>query len=1305
MMDKVVRGKIITMKLVFLILNILFLLVGCTPTNENLAELTGETTNTRTVTNNTNIGNQAFTFSPSSYDFGNRAVGAAAISTTITVTNSSSSPMYLSGISGGNAPFSVTGDTCVRSPFAIAVNGACTITVSFQPSSGGLFNMTLAMSYGTSPATNTSYSAVMGISGSGVGALSFAGIDSISDIYSTQLKLNWTHVAGALTYFVIRVNGDGSSTLIANVTPPTATYIISGLTASTSYKFWVRASDTLGALDTNTNIVTTATNNTPPSPDIATISDYVYPSTALTVGNTLSVNSDDSRTGSATDAGIAYSCYYDTTIDGVVASATACTNLNSLNVGTATFSSTAGIFTWIPSPGAIGFYEVKVIATDLISALTDNSVFKVDVVPSYSTSNLKTSLMASFSNITYLQTGSATTWEDVTANANDGTLENFTFLGSDGWFGANTIASPHRLVFDGTGRVDLSNILNGNTRFATTSWITPGTTTAGISAVYQSSALDIRTEDTGNGRYQINFGKTYRDTIMSQSPMAYYEFNETSGTTMTDSSGNGYNGTFVNGAAYGQTNCPLNGNNKNACVDFDGVNDYAYVSTAAINAIFDPGSSYTISFWYYPEELPVGAWHDLFDRAYTTHVSPYYNLSLRMQNNRQVTATLHNTTGAPYVQSASAVGALNLFQWTHFAIVVNNAGTNIELFLNGVSQGVSGAPAGTYANYGHPVYIGTNKNLIGASYSSDGKMDDVAIFNSALSSAQVLAQYNAGINYNNGAGLYPYNAVMQDRPVALYRLAESSGTIAYDSSGNGNHGTYVGAVTLGATGSYNPTDSNTATTLSGTGYIKVADQTPFNFLGAFTLETWIKGTDQSGWWHAISRWGSTNVRQRYALCTETNGYPYFGILKSNVGNGITGTTDILDGSWHHVVGTNDGSVLKLYVDGAFVTASAIGVGGATDTDSVYLMLGASDNGAGGNQMLPNSLDEVALYDYALTNSQVKAHYTQSSYNFCKTSKSYIATESEFISALYDGTLVTVYAKNIEQCSFKPTSAYTSTPNVVLGSRSDTAQSSPWVGSMMDFKLYATNNGTNPITGAGIQAIYDNTEVKYKTRPDSVAGMLFWHRPEDFISSAHGSTVSTWSDSSYNSYHMTNSAAAGTKPTVMARAANNYPALLFSNAQYLDMSGATMDSTTSHTFFIVHNPNDATGALGYFIYTGGGLILGEHNGVTAVNGFNDGAWKSFVLQSGWQIQTWTFDGGGTTATVHVNGTIKYNAAYTPTPISGTKYFGANSGTQFLKAQVAEVIGYTGALNSTNRQAMECYLAKKFNIPLSYTCTGN
>jgi hypothetical protein len=86
-----------------------------------------------------------------------------------------------------------------------------------------------------------------------------------------------------------------------------------------------------------------------------------------------------------------------------------------------------------------------------------------------------------------------------------------------------------------------------------------------------------------------------------------------------------------------------------------------------------------------------------------------------------------------------------------------------------------------------------------------------------------------------------------------------------------------------------------------------------------------------------------------------------------------------DGQWHQAVGTWVNNTLTLYIDGAVVDTAT---GGATTGGlSYYWHVGG--NSINGAPSPPSSIyfggtiDEPAIYDYALTASQVANHYTAS----------------------------------------------------------------------------------------------------------------------------------------------------------------------------------------------------------------------------------------------------------------------------------------------------------------------------------------
>jgi Fibronectin type III domain len=121
----------------------------------------------------------------------------------------------------------------------------------------GLFGLMLLLSACKSEFTITDKvpSGPSGLSGSSV---SFSGLSSIDNISGTTMRLNWTNVGGAQYYQILNMTS-GTPSWVTNVTAPTATYTMTGLSPSTVYKFRVRLVDSQGLSDTNTNDLSATT--------------------------------------------------------------------------------------------------------------------------------------------------------------------------------------------------------------------------------------------------------------------------------------------------------------------------------------------------------------------------------------------------------------------------------------------------------------------------------------------------------------------------------------------------------------------------------------------------------------------------------------------------------------------------------------------------------------------------------------------------------------------------------------------------------------------------------------------------------------------------------------------------------------------------------------------------------------------------------------------------------------------------------------------------------------------------------------
>jgi hypothetical protein len=227
-------------------------------------------------------------------------------------------------------------------------------------------------------------------------------------------------------------------------------------------------------------------------------------------------------------------------------------------------------------------------------------------------------------------------------------------------------------------------------------------------------------------------------------------------------------------------------------------------------------------------------------------------------------------------------------------------------------------------------------------------------------------------------------AVLADTPLAYWRLGEASGTIAHDYY-DGFDGTYFNA-TLGVQG-YSVIDSDTAVAFSGiNSYAGNISGTSINFPGhsVFTLEAWVNGpAGQSDEATIIAKGigatGTTRTEQ-FALDVAGGKYRFFTtggntLYEADAGIGPNGT-------WQHIVGVYDdqnslgsGTNMYLYVNGelqATAKPRPAGVNGTTSVVSIGSKRTGNDPTYDGT--FNGSVDEVAVYNYALSAAKVSVHY-------------------------------------------------------------------------------------------------------------------------------------------------------------------------------------------------------------------------------------------------------------------------------------------------------------------------------------------
>jgi len=148
-----------------------------------------------------------------------------------------------------------------------------------------------------------------------------------------------------------------------------------------------------------------------------------------------------------------------------------------------------------------------------------------------------------------------------------------------------------------------------------------------------------------------------------------------------------------------------------------------------------------------------------------------------------------------------------------------------------------------------------------------------------------------------------------------------------------------------------------------------------------TLSGWVKFTStNSGGSTVISKHITANGQPYYTyrLYVESNRAKFrIGISTATF---ITGTTDINDGNWHHILGTYDGSSINLYVDGVS-DATAVSVSGDLNTNVRKTTIGGVINGDTNtiisNTVFNGEIGGVYIFNYALSESQAEELYGDS----------------------------------------------------------------------------------------------------------------------------------------------------------------------------------------------------------------------------------------------------------------------------------------------------------------------------------------
>jgi hypothetical protein len=206
--------------------------------------------------------------------------------------------------------------------------------------------------------------------------------------------------------------------------------------------------------------------------------------------------------------------------------------------------------------------------------------------------------------------------------------------------------------------------------------------------------------------------------------VSYWKFEESSGTTAYDSVGNNH------GLIYGSISTTgIVGN----ALSFDGVDDYIGIIDNNSNLNLD---KITVLAWIFPEMQSscIEGYHYIDKRNYWN--IDEYTAYVRGNGKFEIAVI----TNAGMVAFVSSIGLVNMNTWSNVAFTWD--GSTLKVFHNGIFIGEKPG-SGYIVSNSQPIIIGARADL---THHFNGLIDEVAIYNRALTEEEIQCHYQNGLN-------------------------------------------------------------------------------------------------------------------------------------------------------------------------------------------------------------------------------------------------------------------------------------------------------------------------------------------------------------------------------------------------------------------------------------------------------------------------------------------------------------------------------------------------------------------------------
>jgi hypothetical protein len=440
-----------------------------------------------------------------------------------------------------------------------------------------------------------------------------------------------------------------------------------------------------------------------------------------------------------------------------------------------------------------------------------------------------------------------------------------------------------------------------------------------------------------------SIAQTIPSYVPTNGLMGWWPFNGNA----NDESGNGNHG-VVNGAILTTDRFGISGK----AFDFDGISNDIVVQNS--NSLNITGTELSISYWlYYQNPTTQYTFKGISKGGWDAQGG--YELIFRGGPNNS-SLEINGAGGGTYCESINQYSN----QWINIVAIVNN-GIN-KIYINGIEQitlttgnGLINLSASSL-----PLYFGRREPLNSYAGFLDGKLDDIGIWNRALTQQEINNVYQ---------GSLPQNACLQ-------QYVPTNGLVGWwpfcgnanDESGNGHNGTVNGATIttdrFGATGSAY-SYSNTTTSLINFG------NSVGSFSNDFCISLWYVSTGSTG--YLLNKRNDEICSQNWWVINPQG-------FEMCLGNGssfeaVYHNFNFQLNSWHHLLVNRIGYTFYLYVDGTLVSSRT-----TTDyyvfNNQASLLSGITNAPISGYvAKYTGKIDDIGIWNRALTQQEITNIYS------------------------------------------------------------------------------------------------------------------------------------------------------------------------------------------------------------------------------------------------------------------------------------------------------------------------------------------